>query len=46
MHKEAPLTKAQKEEMREANMRTRDMFEYGNLGNFRKSFPNNDHVSI
>jgi len=45
MHKEAALTKAQKEETRENNMRNRDIFEYNNLGNFRKSYPNNDYVS-
>jgi len=45
MHKESALTKAQKEEIRNNNMRNRDIFEYNNLGKFRKSYPNNDHVS-
>jgi len=46
MHKEAPLTKMQKEELRDKNMRERDIFEENNLGGFRKSFPNNDPVRI
>jgi len=40
MHKEAPLTKGQKEEIRQKNMRERDQFDTKNLGNFRMSFPN------
>ena len=44
MHKEAPLTKQQKEEVRAKNMRERDAFESKNLGGFRKSFPNDDPV--
>lgn len=26
-------------------MKTRDMFEYNNLGNYRKAYPTNDSVS-
>ena len=44
MHKEAPLTKIQKEELRNRNMRERDAYESKNLGGFRKSFPNDDPV--
>jgi len=45
MHKEAPLTKQQKEELRSKNMRERDAYESKNLGGFRKSFPNDDPVN-
>lgn len=45
MHKEAALTKLQKEEIKGRNMIQRDNFEGQNLGGFRKSFPNNDPVS-
>ena len=45
MHKEAALTKLQKEEIKEKNMHVRDNFESQNLGGFRKSYPNNDPVS-
>jgi len=44
MHKEAPLNKQQKEELRARNMKERDAFESKNLGGFRKSFPNDDPV--
>ena len=45
MHKEAPLTKQQKEDMRLQNMRDRDQYDLRNLGNFRMSFPNPNPVS-
>ena len=45
MHKEAPLTKQQKEEIRRGNMLERDQFDVGHLGNFSRSFPNPDNVS-
>ena len=45
MHKEAPLTKQQKEEIKYKNMQDRDDFDCANLGGFRRSFPNPDNVS-
>lgn len=45
MHKEAPLTKYQKEEIKLRNMQDRDHFDCENLGGFRRSFPNPDSVS-
>lgn len=44
MHKEAALTKVQKDELKERNMHQRDAFESQNLRGFRKSYPNNDPV--
>ena len=46
MHKEAPLTKTQKEDIRARNMHDRDIFDANNLGGFRRSFPNENCVSI
>ena len=45
MHKEAPLTKHQKEDIRARNMADRDAFDSANLGGFRRSFPNPNCVS-
>ena len=45
MHKEAPLTKQQKEEIKQRNMLDRDRFDSQNLGGFRRSYPNPDSVS-
>jgi len=45
MHKEAPLTKQQKEEIKQRNMRERDIFDKNNLGQYRRAFPNPDSVS-
>lgn len=42
MHKEAPLTKLQKEEIKQKNMQDRDRFDCSNLGGFRRSYPNPD----
>ena len=46
MHKEAPLTKNQKEDIRHRNMHDRDIFDCNNLGGFRRSFPTPNCVSI
>ena len=46
MHKEAPLTKHQKEEIRQKNMRERDQFDCQNLGGYFRSLPNPDTVSL
>ena len=46
MHKEAPLTKNQKEDIRHRNMHDRDNFDCNNLGGFRRSFPTPNCVSI
>ena len=46
MHKEAPLTKTQKEEIKQRNMAERDRFDLANLGGFRRSYPNPDNVSV
>ena len=40
MHKEAPLTKNQKEEIRQRKMHERDIYDCNNLGKYRRSFPN------
>ena len=45
MHKEAPMTKAQKEDIRAKNMYERDLWDQDNLGNFRRSYPHPDCVS-
>lgn len=45
MHKEAPLTKQQKEDVKRQNMRERDQYDRNNLGNYNRSLPNPDTVS-
>jgi len=44
MHRETALTKAQKDEIRERNMRVRDEYEINHLGNFTRAYPSNDCV--
>lgn len=46
MHKEAPLTKNQKEQIKYKNMRERDAFDRANLRGYRQSYPHPDAVSI
>lgn len=45
MHKEAPLTKNQKESIKYKNMRERDAFDRANLRGYRQSYPHPDAVS-
>lgn len=44
MHKDAPLTKAQKEEIRTKHMKARDEWDLAHLGNYHRVFPNENPV--
>ena len=46
MLKEAPLTKAQKDQIREKAMLERDKYDMQNLGHYSRSYPSSDPVSI
>jgi hypothetical protein len=45
MHKEAPMTKQQKEDSRLNSMFDRDKFDEAHLGNFRRCYPHPEAVS-
>ena len=44
--KEAPLTKAQKDQIRQRNMIERDKYDLANLGQYHRCYPNADPVSF